>query len=161
MGGSPRDGFDRPLLIAPSAAFSHCVTHEFCVLTRSSPCCFGLVAALTFTLFRPLPISAESDDPEQLRTWVALVLGLPDHTLRSVTLNGASEALGFFETPELFNTSREYLMLSTGDLSDYRDLADAGITKGCNPPANDRFCPDDRVTRGQMAAFLNRAFNGR
>jgi subtilisin family serine protease len=30
------------------------------------------------------------------------------------------------------------------------------ITRGCNPPANDRFCPDDPVTRGQMAAFLVR-----
>ncbi len=37
-------------------------------------------------------------------------------------------------------------------------IAAAGITKGCNPPKNDRFCPDDTVTRGQMAAFLVRAF---
>jgi hypothetical protein len=37
-------------------------------------------------------------------------------------------------------------------------LAQAGITLGCNPPDNDRFCPDDFVTRGQMAAFLKRAF---
>jgi hypothetical protein len=37
-------------------------------------------------------------------------------------------------------------------------LAYAGITKGCNPPTNDRFCPDDPVTRGQMAAFLKRGF---
>lgn len=36
-------------------------------------------------------------------------------------------------------------------------LAAAGITRGCNPPANSRFCPDEPVTRGQMAAFLNRA----
>ncbi len=36
-------------------------------------------------------------------------------------------------------------------------LAHAGITKGCNPPLNDLFCPDDSVTRGQMAAFLVRA----
>ncbi|MCH8984841.1 MAG: S-layer homology domain-containing protein [Acidobacteria bacterium] len=36
-------------------------------------------------------------------------------------------------------------------------LAAAGITKGCNPPANDRFCPNDLVTRGQMAAFMVRA----
>jgi hypothetical protein len=36
-------------------------------------------------------------------------------------------------------------------------LAAAGITRGCNPPANDRFCPDGVVTRGQMAAFLSRA----
>lgn len=36
-------------------------------------------------------------------------------------------------------------------------LAGAGVTKGCNPPDNDRFCPDDFVTRAQMASFLVRA----
>jgi hypothetical protein len=36
-------------------------------------------------------------------------------------------------------------------------LATAGITRGCNPPTNDRFCPTSTVTRGQMAAFLHRA----
>jgi len=36
-------------------------------------------------------------------------------------------------------------------------LGTAGVTKGCNPPVNDRFCPNDFVTRGQMAAFLHRA----
>ena len=41
--------------------------------------------------------------------------------------------------------------------SDIAWLASIGITKGCNPPANDRFCPDASVTRGQMAAFLHRA----
>jgi len=38
-------------------------------------------------------------------------------------------------------------------------IAAEGITKGCNPPANDRFCPDDPVTRGQMAAFMSRALS--
>ncbi len=37
-------------------------------------------------------------------------------------------------------------------------LAESGITRGCNPPSNDRYCPDSSVTRGQMAAFLVRAF---
>jgi hypothetical protein len=41
--------------------------------------------------------------------------------------------------------------------SDIERLAAAGVTAGCNPPANDRFCPDNSVTRGQMAAFLARA----
>ena len=36
-------------------------------------------------------------------------------------------------------------------------LAGAGITEGCNPPVNDRFCPDRLVTRGSVAAFLVRA----
>ena len=37
-------------------------------------------------------------------------------------------------------------------------LAAAGITRGCNPPTRDRFCPTQNVTRGQIAAFLSRAF---
>jgi hypothetical protein len=36
-------------------------------------------------------------------------------------------------------------------------LATAGVTAGCSPPNNDRFCPTDPVTRGQMASFLFRA----
>jgi hypothetical protein len=39
-------------------------------------------------------------------------------------------------------------------------VKDAGITKGCNPPQNDRFCPEDVVTRAQMAAFIIRAIEG-
>jgi len=38
-------------------------------------------------------------------------------------------------------------------------IADEDITRGCNPPTNDRFCPNDNVTRGQMAAFLRRALD--
>jgi hypothetical protein len=41
--------------------------------------------------------------------------------------------------------------------ADIAKLAAAGITKGCNPPTNTRFCPKDPVTRAQMAAFLTRA----
>jgi hypothetical protein len=36
-------------------------------------------------------------------------------------------------------------------------LAAAGITKGCNPPTNNLFCPNSAVTRAQMAVFLARA----
>ena len=43
--------------------------------------------------------------------------------------------------------------------ADIERLASAGITLGCNPPANDRFCPTDPVTRGQMASFLARALD--
>lgn len=38
-------------------------------------------------------------------------------------------------------------------------IAAAGITLGCNPPRNDRFCPNDAVSRGEMAAFLTRALS--
>ena len=42
----------------------------------------------------------------------------------------------------------------TGEAS-INDLAFSGITGGCGPR---RYCPSDPVTRGQMAAFLYRAF---
>lgn len=35
-------------------------------------------------------------------------------------------------------------------------LAEKGITRGCNPPANTEFCPEAGVSREQMAAFLHR-----
>lgn len=35
-------------------------------------------------------------------------------------------------------------------------LKDAGVTLGCNPPANTEFCPKDEVTREQMSAFMRR-----
>ena len=36
-------------------------------------------------------------------------------------------------------------------------LARAGITRGCNPPENTGFCPDEPIRRDQMATFLARA----
>lgn len=57
-------------------------------------------------------------------------------------------------------------VLAVGNFSDVDDsnvfkddiewLADAGVTLGCNPPANDQFCPNRVVTRQQMAAFMHR-----
>jgi hypothetical protein len=38
-------------------------------------------------------------------------------------------------------------------------IAAAGVTVGCNPPANDRYCPGRTVTRAEMASFLARALN--
>jgi hypothetical protein len=35
-------------------------------------------------------------------------------------------------------------------------MYDEGITRGCNPPDNDKFCPTRQITRGEMAAFLRR-----
>ena len=63
------------------------------------------------------------------------------------------------------------LDLTTNDGLDFTDdnghtfeteiekLASAGITLGCGAPADNTFCPDDPVTRGQMAAFLRRALD--
>ena len=38
-------------------------------------------------------------------------------------------------------------------------IVHAGLTHGCNPPANDLYCPNEAATRGQLALFLSRAFN--
>lgn len=40
---------------------------------------------------------------------------------------------------------------------DINRLAAAGITRGCNPPKNNRFCPHDPVSRAEMATFVGRA----
>jgi hypothetical protein len=41
--------------------------------------------------------------------------------------------------------------------ADIEWLAEAEVTRGCNPSeGNTRFCPEDEVTRGQMAAFMRR-----
>jgi Peptidase family M23 len=38
-------------------------------------------------------------------------------------------------------------------------IADWGITKGCNPPFNDDYCPYRLISRGEMAAFIARALD--
>lgn len=43
--------------------------------------------------------------------------------------------------------------------ADIEWLATSGITKGCNPPFNDYFCPTSYVTRDQMASFLARTLS--
>ncbi len=40
---------------------------------------------------------------------------------------------------------------------DIAKIATADITRGCDPPTNDNYCPQRPVTRGEMAAFLARA----
>ncbi|MEA2003213.1 MAG: S-layer homology domain-containing protein, partial [Actinomycetota bacterium] len=75
---------------------------------------------------------------------VTLVIAATITTLSVVAL--AAAAASFVDVPDtnVFSADIEW-------------LADQGITKGCNPPTNDLFCPTDNVTREQMAAFLVRA----
>lgn len=39
-------------------------------------------------------------------------------------------------------------------------IAALGVTIGCNPPHNDRFCPGESVTRAQMVVLLSRVLGG-
>lgn len=43
--------------------------------------------------------------------------------------------------------------------ADIEKIYAAGITVGCNPPENTKFCPEDWVSRGQMSAFIRRWFD--
>lgn len=48
---------------------------------------------------------------------------------------------------------------SSAHSDDIRRLAKLGITKGCNPPANTKFCPEAKISRAEMATFLARALD--
>lgn len=55
--------------------------------------------------------------------------------------------------------TQDYFVDDAGSVfeADIDRLAAAGITRGCNPPENDRYCPVDNVTREQMSAFMHRS----
>jgi len=58
------------------------------------------------------------------------------------------------------NTTTDFFDDDNGNIfeASINRLAAAGVTKGCNPAEdNTRYCPDGFVTRGQMAAFLDRS----
>ena len=63
-------------------------------------------------------------------------------------------------TLELAPTSEDAFV--DDDTSVFEDhinrLAAADITKGCNPPVNDQFCPERSLSRAEMATFIVRGF---
>ena len=71
--------------------------------------------------------------------------------------------VGVVAAPLALYASHQFTDVPTSQLfhSAIAWLSDNGVTKGCNPPANDKFCPDDDVTRGQMSAFLKRLSEGK
>ncbi len=81
----------------------------------------------------------------------------PDRTLtRAEAATFLARALGLPPTNEDFFVDDGGHILEGG----INRLAEAGITEGCNPPDNDRFCPDQELTRAQMATMLTRALPG-
>lgn len=131
--------------------------------------------ALTTTRFEVLPGSGFWDIPdgylfENEIIWLAqdgITLGCnpPANDLfcpslsvtRGQTAALLSRALGY---PDGGTTDRFIDDNASIFEDDIDRLAAAGVTLGCNPPDNDRFCPNNTVTRGQMAAFLHRALPG-
>ncbi|MEX0699418.1 MAG: SpoIID/LytB domain-containing protein [Acidimicrobiia bacterium] len=69
-------------------------------------------------------------------------------------------AVFFVRILKLPTTETDYFI--DDENSPYEDhinrIAEVGITVGCNPPTNNKFCPTDAVTRGQMAAFFKRVW---
>ncbi|HEX6286995.1 MAG TPA: VanW family protein, partial [Acidimicrobiia bacterium] len=62
--------------------------------------------------------------------------------------------------PELLLETAPDVFTDDGDSVHHTNInriAAERITLGCNPPDNDNFCPDEGVSRAQMATFLTRA----
>ncbi|MGA7269957.1 MAG: S-layer homology domain-containing protein, partial [Acidimicrobiia bacterium] len=60
---------------------------------------------------------------------------------------------------DLNSASEDYFVDDSSSIfeGDINAIAADGITRGCNPPTNNEYCPEKSVTRGQMAAFIRRA----
>lgn len=78
-------------------------------------------------------------------------------TAYKITGNGTVTSIGPFYTDKAIPGGVFTDIGTSVFADDILWIAAKGITKGCNPPANSRFCPNDYVTRGQMAAFFTRA----
>ena len=68
-----------------------------------------------------------------------------------LTLSLRSTSFDIYTIPRFEDVSAEHLF--AGEVT---GLVELGITQGCS---TDRFCPNESVTRGQMAAFLARALD--
>ena len=90
-----------------------------------------------------------------------------DPGFRYAAIGAYVDGSGWWAT-QLFFSASQYSSQCNGTFCDddtsiyegaIEKINEEGITKGCNPPDNTMFCPNDYVTRGQMAAFLSRAFH--
>ena len=89
-----------------------------------------------------------------------ITVGYEDGTFRpSQSMSRAHMAAFLYRAYRLDPGGADAFSDDAGDYfeGEINALAAAGITEGCNPSANDHFCPRSEVTRGQMAAFLHRA----
>ncbi len=93
-------------------------------------------------------------------TIAAAVGGDGDNTVFRVTVSGIKGASSSTYSYTTTVASNRFID-DDGHMfeQDILKLAKRGITLGCNPPTNDKFCPDSSVTRGQMATFFVRALN--
>lgn len=82
--------------------------------------------------------------------------------LSAIFIIGASMG-GVSATPQgyLGQISMTYpYFVDTADSPHEEDInliTERGITRGCNPPDNDKFCPERTITRAELAVFLARS----
>ncbi|HEX2154736.1 MAG TPA: hypothetical protein VHL52_12260, partial [Acidimicrobiia bacterium] len=71
----------------------------------------------------------------------------PDRKRRLTTL--AIAVVVLIATPLAVVASHQFNDVPDSNIfhDDIEWLADNDVTRGCNPPANDEFCPEDNVTR--------------
>ena len=143
-----------------------CAPYQFCPnapVTRAQMASFlvralGLTAGATPDRFNDIGASAHREDINRL--WTAgLTVGCgagrfcPDSLVSRAQM--ASFLVRALELTAGASPDRFGDIASSISRLDINRLAAAGLTSGC---AVNRFCPADPVTRGQMAAFLHRAF---
>lgn len=94
-----------------------------------------------------------SDLETQLRTGTSRRRGVPSRTRRIVTVLTAVTAIAIL--PMVALASDRFSDVPSGHPfhDQINNIAAAGITTGCTATT---YCPNANVTRGQMAAFLNR-----
>ena len=125
---------------------------------REVACAIPVQWPETWPCFATL-VRLKQTPPVQGMTGTAHVLGIDDEiTVGGFTVRAFSAGTSTFS-----------VRLAEGDSGTFVDddgnihepnieaIAAAGITNGCTPPDNDRFCPDRDVSRAEMAAFLIRA----
>jgi len=124
----------------------------------------NVIPQLTADALGALSSCYDSHDPVGATTEIQAFLTQVDDKETGGELDGATAArMRTYGNSLLFvfstDTCRGTFIDDDGSVfeTDIEWMAAEGITKGCNPPTNDRYCPNSSVTRGQMAAFLDRA----
>lgn len=153
-----------------------CSLYFFC---PDAPASRGQIAAFMKRVLQPHlgngpPASFADTEGHRFEAAVEWMAGLeitkgcnpPDNTLfcpdRSVT-RGEMAAMFMRASEELLGVSSDDVNLGrfvdTGGHNFQRAaawMAAAGLSLGCNPPTNNLYCPDQKVTRAQLSAFLKR-----
>ena len=78
----------------------------------------------------------------------------------SVVVDRGSFAAFLVRALGLDQTQRDYFQDDDTSIfeSNINTLASHGITRGCDPPENNKYCPDRPLDRGALAALLRRSF---